>query len=240
VPGFFGKIPSHGDFVTRELSRAFIDVWDLWLQAGIADSKARLGERWLDVYLTSPIWRFGLVPGICGASAWAGILMPSVDRVGRYFPLTIATALPQHVNPLQLPGAAAGWFEAMEAVALRTLDDDRFEANELQAAIAAVGDIPAEAGSEAPAATLGQAWSVALFGKSGHAAAAALAHELVARQAPRYSLWWTAGSQDGAAAVVAVAELPEPACFVDLLHGAQPPQAAVPEPQAAAGGRGQP
>ena len=240
MPGFFGKIPSHGDFVTRELSRAFIDVWDLWLQAGIADSKARLGERWLDVYLTSPIWRFGLVPGICGASAWAGILMPSVDRVGRYFPLTIATALPQHVNPLQLPGAAAGWFEAMEAVALRTLDDDRFEANELQAAIAAVGDIPAEAGSEAPAATLGQAWSVALFGKSGHAAAAALAHELVARQAPRYSLWWTAGSQDGAAAVVAVAELPEPACFVDLLHGAQPPQVAVPEPQAAAGGRGQP
>lgn len=237
MPGFFGKIPTHGDFVTRELPRGFIDAWDAWLQAGIAASKARLGDGWLDVYLTSPIWRFGLVPGVCGAGAWAGILMPSVDRVGRYFPLTIATALPADVNPLQLPGAAAAWFAAMEAVALRTLDDDRFEANELQAAIARVGDIAVEAGSAEPAATLGQAWSVVLLGKSDQAVAAALAHELVARHAPRYSLWWTAGSQDGAAALVAVAELPEPECFVALLHGAQAPGVAVPEPQAAAGGR---
>ncbi|HZF29688.1 MAG TPA: type VI secretion system-associated protein TagF [Gammaproteobacteria bacterium] len=237
MPGFFGKIPSHGDFVTRELARGFIDVWDLWLQAGIADSKARLGDRWLDVYLTSPIWRFGLAPGICGPGAWAGILMPSVDRVGRYFPLTIATALPANVNPLQLPGAAAGWFEAMEAVALRSLDDERFEANELQVAIASVGDLAAEAGSAEPAATLGEAWSVVLFGKSDQAVAAALAHELVTRHAPRYSLWWTVGSQDGAAAVAAVAELPAAECFVSFLHGAQAPGVAVAEPQAAAGGR---
>ncbi|HEX5048567.1 MAG TPA: type VI secretion system-associated protein TagF [Gammaproteobacteria bacterium] len=240
MPGFFGKIPSHGDFVTRELSRAFIDVWDVWLQGGIAESKTQLGGGWLDVYLTSPIWRFGLVSGICGASAWAGILMPSVDRVGRYFPLTIAAELPPNVNPLQLPGPSRGWFEAIEAVALRALDDDRFDANQLQAAIAAVGAIAPAAAPAGPAAQWGQAWSVALLGGPDDGVAAALAHELVSRHAPRYSVWWTAASDSGAAAVVAAAELPEAHCFADLLRGVPSAAAEPPAPLAKAAGGGAP
>lgn len=238
MPGFFGKVPSHGDFVTRELPRAFIDVWDVWLQGGIAESKTQLGGGWLDVYLTSPIWRFGLVPGICGPSAWAGILMPSVDRVGRYFPLTIAAELPPNVPPLQLPGPSRAWFEAIEAVALRALDDDRFDANQLQAAIASVGDPAAAAAPAAPAAHWGQAWSVALLGRPDDGVAAALAHELVSRQAQRYSLWWTAALESGAAAVAAVAELPEAQCFADLLRGmpSAAPEAPAPLPMAASGG----
>ena len=30
-----------------------------------------------------PIWRFVLLPGLIGSNGWAGVLMPSVDRVGR-------------------------------------------------------------------------------------------------------------------------------------------------------------
>jgi type VI secretion system protein ImpM len=45
------------------------------------------------VYLTFPVWRFLLPVGVLGSTAWTGVLMPSVDRVGRYFPLTLATPL---------------------------------------------------------------------------------------------------------------------------------------------------
>lgn len=220
MTGFFGKVPSHGDFVTRGLTRAFTDVWDTWLQTCIAESKTQLADSWLDVYLTSPIWRFGLAPGLCGADGWAGILMPSVDRVGRYFPLTIVTPLPQDTQPLQLPGGASAWFDAMEGIALRSLDDDRFEANALQEAIAAVGELAlGTMRVGAPGAAGGGKWSLLVRGAAAHESAAAVAHALVQQRAPRYSVFWTGGAEGSESAVAVTAELPEPARFIDLLHG---------------------
>ena len=122
-PGFYGKFPHLGDFVSRRLPRDFIDSWDRWLQTGMSASREQLGDGWLDRYLISPIWRFALSPGLCGSSAWAGILMPSVDRVGRYFPLTIAASVEAHTLPyLFLPRHS--WFENLERLALSGLDDE--------------------------------------------------------------------------------------------------------------------
>src|SRR5450631_1378198 len=117
--GFYGKLPSHGDFVNRSVSDAFVDPWDAWLQRGIARSRDDLGDAWLDAFLTSPIWRFAFQSGVINSAAWAGILMPSVDRVGRYFPLTVVAELPQSTDPHMVSVAAAGWFDWVEAVARR-------------------------------------------------------------------------------------------------------------------------
>ena len=62
--GFFGKVPTHGDFISRRLPRSFLDPWDHWLQGAIATSRQQLGEGWLEVYLVSPLWRFCLSPGV--------------------------------------------------------------------------------------------------------------------------------------------------------------------------------
>src|SRR4051812_38574466 len=83
--GFFGKLPSHGDFIRRGVSENFVNVWDSWLQECMVESRRALDARWLNVYLTSPIWRFVLCDGVIGAASYAGILLPSVDKVGRYF-----------------------------------------------------------------------------------------------------------------------------------------------------------
>ncbi|MET0382001.1 MAG: type VI secretion system-associated protein TagF, partial [Burkholderiaceae bacterium] len=90
VCGFYGKLPSEGDFVSRRLPWEFTTVWDEWLQQGMAASRQTLGGRWLDLYLSAPVWRFQLAPGVCGPLGWRGLFFASVDRVGRYFPLTIA------------------------------------------------------------------------------------------------------------------------------------------------------
>ena len=52
--GFYGKLPAHGDFIERGFSGAGIRGWDDWLQRALAISREQLGERWLDIYLTSP------------------------------------------------------------------------------------------------------------------------------------------------------------------------------------------
>ena len=93
IAGWYGKLPCLGDFASRRLDAEFITPWDAWLQRCIATSRQQLGEQWLDIYLTSPMWRFILAPGICGERACAGVLLPSVDKVGRYFPLTFALPL---------------------------------------------------------------------------------------------------------------------------------------------------
>ncbi|WP_374090059.1 type VI secretion system-associated protein TagF [Methylomicrobium lacus] len=123
APGFYGKIPSHGDFLSRRLPRQFIEPWDQWLQAGLLASREQLGQAWLETFLYSPIWQFALAPGQCGPDAWAGVMMPSVDRVGRYFPLTLAAKV-THWPLNALFEADCGWFDALSDLALCSLDYD--------------------------------------------------------------------------------------------------------------------
>lgn len=123
-PGFYGKLLSHGDFVGRGLSRRFVDIWDRWLQSSLATSEQALGMEWLECYLHAPIWRFALGSGICGDDAWIGVLMPSVDKVGRHFPLTIAVAIPSKAALNETLARADRWYNRIETLALSTLNDD--------------------------------------------------------------------------------------------------------------------
>ena len=90
---WFGKLPFLGDFASRRLPESFIRPWDEWLQPGLAAARDATGERWLDLYLTFPVWRFVMPAGLLGDANWIGVLLPSVDRVGRCFPLTICEPL---------------------------------------------------------------------------------------------------------------------------------------------------
>lgn len=119
--GLFGKLPAHGDFIYRDLPSNFINTWDAWLQGYVGSSQEQIGESWLDVYLTSPIWRFAFSEGVIDQFAWAGIMLPSVDRVGRYFPFSIATRLPPSVNPMEII-TRNSWYESMENAALKALE----------------------------------------------------------------------------------------------------------------------
>ena len=87
--GFFGKLPSRGDFVRIGLSRAFADAWDQWLHAVIPPTRQALGESWDDAWSRMPVWRFSFAAGLCGATSVSGVWLPSTDCVGRSFPLLI-------------------------------------------------------------------------------------------------------------------------------------------------------
>lgn len=177
--GFAGKIPARGDFVRAGLPTSFARPWDEWLAAGLADARARLGEAFDAAYMEAPIWRFALAAGACGPDPAAGVLLPSVDRVGRRFPLTIALALPG-ADPAGL-AACGEWFAALEAMALaaieRDLEPDALAAALAEAGLPEAGFVPEDAALPADG-TLDGTWPM-------------LARMLAD---PALSIWWTAGA----------------------------------------------
>lgn len=141
APGWYGKIPTLGDFAARGLPGSFVGRWDRWLQGSIRASREHLGDDWLTVYLSSPAWRFALMPGCLDGAAWVGVLVPSVDRVGRYFPLTIAAPLEDAASAIDAMIGAREWFQAIEHAALDMLDPTA-DAAMLDARLAAIGTLP--------------------------------------------------------------------------------------------------
>ncbi|MCB1914548.1 MAG: type VI secretion system-associated protein TagF [Rhodocyclaceae bacterium] len=131
-PGWYGKLPATGDFVSRRLPNEFVSAWDSFLGDAIAGSRALLGDAWLQHYLASPIWQFIAFQPLCGPGAFVGLMMPSVDRVGRYFPLTICSRLAMIPDTIDGADALLDWLGTLEGAALGALDPqaslDDFEA----------------------------------------------------------------------------------------------------------------
>lgn len=196
-PGFFGKLPTQGDFLSRRLPQEFLRVWDPWLQTALTESRASLEEGWLDAYLTSPIWQFVLTGGVAGQSPWAGLLMPSVDRIGRYFPLTVACALPPSCNPFSVMDSAADWFSRTRSVMLAALEGAT-DVQEMDAQLLATCALPPQVlyPTVAPAGTDNQGWRLALErpAQIGQVTPALLHHALT-EVFFAYSLWWSEGSE---------------------------------------------
>jgi type VI secretion system protein ImpM len=143
--GFYGKLPARGDFVRFGLPRDFTDPWDGWVAAAMAGSRARMGETWLPAFLESPVWRFMLPAGLCGGHAALGLMLPSVDRAGRYFPLTFAALFASAA-----PDDPA-WLEQCEAAGRAALEQDA-SPEQVAAMLGAVesGVAASNAGAAAP------------------------------------------------------------------------------------------
>ncbi|MEI5677263.1 MULTISPECIES: type VI secretion system-associated protein TagF [unclassified Mesorhizobium] len=102
LPGYFGKLPTAGDFVTAGLAGGFVQRWDRWIARHLA----------AHFELSHPPLRF-----LLGAEAFgpaAGVVLPSNDRIGRRFPLTLAVSLPEAITGMTI--AAEDWFEALEEI----------------------------------------------------------------------------------------------------------------------------
>lgn len=142
-PGWFGKIPNLGDFVTRRLPDGFVRPWDEWLQHGLASMRTRTNLL-ADESPSAAICRFWIGPGVVGTPAWIGVLTPSADRVGRRFPLTIAAPIdPQTPPGASLAGALAAhaWFAALDDIVQQTRDP-RCGAEAIEAALAGMRERP--------------------------------------------------------------------------------------------------
>jgi len=148
VPGWYGKLPSLGDFASRRLEADFIEPWDLWLGEALQAQRAAFGDAWLEAYDDTPPWRFLLAPGalrgVRPELAFAGVLVPSVDRVGRHFPLTIVASMPRPPELAAEFDAVLAWLHRLEDAALDALQGD-WTIDDLEDALADFG-LPGDEG----------------------------------------------------------------------------------------------
>lgn len=79
-PVLFGKLPGHGDFIARGVPGGLRERLDTWLSAWLAAGQADLGEGFTGVYEGAAPWLFE-------SHAATAVLLPSMDAVGRHFPL---------------------------------------------------------------------------------------------------------------------------------------------------------
>lgn len=228
TPGFYGKLPCRGDFLTRGLSKDFVQPWDTWLQKSFADSRDQLTDAWVDTYLVSPIWHFMLSAHLCGVSSWMGLLMPSVDKVGRYFPLTIAVKLPPQMTVSHLSNEIIfDWFVQADDLALSTLEDNfelaLFEQQLTQLGAPTVPIKTAEAPihAELPQFSENTTWYVPLSSEQEDFSALCqrVQNHLQNGRETNYSIWWTSETEDFPNAFLFCEGLPPTHGFVAFLDG---------------------
>ena len=125
--GWYGKLPTRGDFLGRGLPPRWRGEWDGWLQRGMALAATLPDDcGWRERLACFAPWRYLALPS--RDEAWCGIVLASRDRVGRAFPLTLAERLPAPMSPADgaarlasLRGAVEEGPEALEAAIASSL-----------------------------------------------------------------------------------------------------------------------
>jgi len=136
LPGFYGKMPATGDFVTRRLTGDFVRLWDRWLAQHIVPL---IGSEF---WPSTTALRFLAGPASFGASA--GIILQSADKVGRQFPLSVVAQLAE--APVRLADAEA-WFSSIEGAAIAAQHGE-LPPDELDAVLGALPVPTVEPGDE--------------------------------------------------------------------------------------------
>jgi type VI secretion system protein ImpM len=219
--GLYGKLPMKRDFISVSTPHAFLERWEPWLQGGISASRVALGQQWQDIFLRAPIWRFWLGPEICGRPAM-GSFMPSVDGVGRFFPLTaFSCGEPGSAFPAPQNDPQAEWFSQVEAMLLDALDEDAAYDRVLET----LGTLPSPASIDVPAAeaTIRTLFSSTLATADSpetlDGAFASLRAERERLQHAAGCFFWTIGGEDFPPAALFSTGLPDPNILTTFLSG---------------------
>jgi len=119
-------MPSHGDFIARGLSSLDRDSIDDWLAGEMAIARTALEDMFEEAFDSAPPWRFAWREEDGEGEGWtAGALAPSVDSVGRRFPVLLGY---RGVAPLQTEGAAEQCEEAIFSAFSEGWDAERLVA----------------------------------------------------------------------------------------------------------------
>ncbi len=216
--GFYGKLPTYGDFIQKRLPTDFINPWHEWLQNGMMACRERNPEGWMTFYLNCPAWSFVLSAGICGEQAVAGVTIPSVDRVGRYFNFTMASVLPAGVSPAVFAGTYSDWLEKIENLALSVLeeemDQDGIEdaINRLSAELTWAPPIHTTYSTGVDHARVLSEGTTGVLQLLPE-----MLHKRISSEHERYGLWWHHGSSQVSAQLLSCASMPSAEVYLGMM-----------------------
>jgi type VI secretion system protein ImpM len=191
----------------------------------MAGAREALGGDFLSFYLNCPAWKFLLSPGVCGAQAAAGLTIPSVDKVGRYFNFTLATVLPTGVDGCAYALNNRQGFKALEQLALDILEQDLDKAEletRVREATQSFCMIPAARHhfeAQEDHIMVSQDHARPFADQSG-----ALLSNLLSRDLQDFSIWWYGQEGQTRSQMVVCRGLPSASVYQRLLTLGDPPE----------------
>jgi type VI secretion system protein ImpM len=222
VPGWYGKLAALGDFAQRRLPPEWVRSCDGWLSGVMRAGRETLGEGWLEAYLTAPLLRFAWAPGVVDGQWWFGLLMPSCDSVGRYFPLLIAQPRAHAPQDRIALDHLERWFDHLARAAVQTLDDVQGSVDILETALHDAPPWPTPGRIAAGAVPTAGAVAHHRLGRAAPLSQwlQAIAVQEFAARLVGCTVWWRVTANGGDDTLDIVPGLPDAVTFARLLAGA--------------------
>ncbi|QEW05704.1 type VI secretion system-associated protein TagF [Nitrincola iocasae] len=99
----YGKLPAHSDYVLLNFPAGVETALHQWSVQVLSATERVLGrEQWLQAFLNANPCGCILQTKCPDLASFYGVMVPSVDRVGRYFPLFSGLFIEGQVDPTRL------------------------------------------------------------------------------------------------------------------------------------------
>lgn len=141
--GWYGKLPSAGDFLKRRFPETLWQQWTQWFQVGLMnwqhDEEQRpQGER---QFGSAPVWNFVVPPMLGSQLVQMGCLLPARDNVGRQYPVcALITFSSQNWSQARL-AMAGEWYQQLGRSLLHAVRN-RYSAEQLDQMLLSMPPLP--------------------------------------------------------------------------------------------------
>ncbi len=113
--GWYGKLPSAGDFLQRRFPDALIRQWTHWFQVGLLNWQKKEEQRAgaMRQFSHAPVWNFVVPPMLGSQLVQMGCLLPARDSVGRQYPVCALCTFPPAEWQSQRLAMAGEWYQQL-------------------------------------------------------------------------------------------------------------------------------
>ncbi|KAA8998157.1 type VI secretion system-associated protein TagF [Affinibrenneria salicis] len=140
--GWYGKLPSTGDFLQRRLPDALVHHWAHWFHMGLVNwQKAESQDDPQRQFRKAPVWNFVIPATLGNQFVQMGCLLPASDRVGRQYPIcALRLFSPESWNNQQL-AVAGEWYQSVGKTLFNGVRNG-YSAEQLDRALLALPPLP--------------------------------------------------------------------------------------------------
>jgi len=220
--GFYGKLPFYADFLHLSNHEKLVGEWENWAQQTLHKSQQIQGkEFWLEQYVKSPVWQFMLTPGVVNDSAYIGIMIPSVDSVGRYYPFMFYVQVVSNDLSSLLAADLTSWLAEIQDYILQILELDTYSFEELKSNIIEISNKYIDSSNSSSIEEIQEDYSTVVFNHSEyhHQQTLTQLQFITMLSCHNQSIWWCDGSDVMPANSAVITGMPSARIYLAMLNG---------------------